>query len=93
MLSFQPGEADSDGQDRMFKAHHVSFFPRHALCLAIDSSQHNRPVDTFYIFAEYFAKCIFRFGEDGNNSQNDTIRIVHTSAQPGQLFDVTSIGY
>lgn len=32
-------------------------------------------------------------GEDGNNSQNDTITIVHTSAQPGQLFDVTSIGY
>ena len=32
-------------------------------------------------------------GEDGNKMQNDTIRIVHTSAQPGQLFDVTSIGY
>ena len=46
-LPFQSGETDSDGQDRMFKAYHVSFFPRHVLCLAVDSSQHNRPVDTF----------------------------------------------
>ena len=60
-LSFQPGEADSDGQDRMFKAHHVSFFPRHALCLAIDLSQHDRPVDTLYIFAEYIANRILRY--------------------------------
>ena len=35
------------------------FFPRHVLCLAIDSSQHNRPVETFLNFCRVHCKLHF----------------------------------